>query len=104
MAWTFDEFYKSAEERLGGIFEGLRSSTGRGELSAFVQPFDPYNRSSLLTPVVAAAGLCGLVLCSTIAVGAFTVTLAALVAVYFLLTEVFGYELELMPFPGQPGA
>ncbi|MFT4569938.1 MAG: hypothetical protein ACI8TX_000622 [Hyphomicrobiaceae bacterium] len=104
MAWTFEEFYKSSEERFGSLFQGLRARAEGGPLSTLVQPVDPYNRSSILTPIVSAAALCGLVVCATVAVGAFSITLAALMAVYFLLTEIFGYELELMPFPGQPNA
>lgn len=101
MGWSFENLYKSTEDGISSLFSAFRDDSGAGSLSTLVQPVDPYNRSSILTPVVTAAALCGVVIASVVAVTSFSLTMAALLAVYFLLTEVFGYELEVMPFPGQ---
>jgi len=111
MPWTFDEFYSDVESTVGSIFSGLRSGLGSSlgganpstNLSTLLSPVYPYNRSSILTPIVAAVGVATMVVLSAAAIGGLTVTVAAMMALFYLLTEVFGYELELAPFtaPGR---
>ncbi len=99
MAWTIDDIYDEIAGQFGGILGGVDEERTNGGLSTLLAPVDPYNRSPLLASLVTAVGAVSLLVLSGLAVGTFAVTLASLLAIYFLLTEVFGYELSLAPFP-----
>lgn len=66
---------------------------------SLVSPVDPYNRSTVLTPIVAAAGVVGVVMLSGVAIAASITAAAALLALYFLLSHVFGFDIT-MDLPG----
>lgn len=108
MAWNFNELFQDIEGRMTGIYEGFTAAAGgaksAAELSSFVTPVDPFNRSSFFTPIIAGAGVLGVVLLAGVAITTFSVTMAAMLAIFFLLTEVFGYELELAPFAANPNS
>ncbi|RMD83096.1 MAG: hypothetical protein D6815_07500 [Candidatus Dadabacteria bacterium] len=87
--------WSSAKAEIEGFVEAFRRQNTEAALSALVTPVDPFNRSPLLTPVVAALGVAGILFLSSVAAGALMAAAAALLAVYFLLTEVFGYEIDL---------
>jgi hypothetical protein len=70
-------------------------------MRALIAPIEPFNRSRVIAPVIAAAGVAGLVVLSGIALSAIITAAAALAAMYFLLTQVFGYEISLI-VPGTP--
>ncbi|MFQ5477035.1 MAG: hypothetical protein ACE5E4_00275 [Candidatus Binatia bacterium] len=87
---------------LGGMgqqFEGLFNAfVEEGEDSGFsslLAPVAPFNSSGVLTPLVSVAGCISIIMLSGVAVGALATLLASLLAVYFLLTEVFGYNIAL---------
>ncbi len=99
-SWPFDDLYESLNEQLSSLF-GSSVDEGRSyDLSTLLAPVDPFNRSPLFTPVVRTLGAVGIVCLSGVALGGLAVALAAFAALYFLLTEVFGYELALAPVPG----
>jgi len=101
MDWTFSSLFESIESHVGGIYDSLRRETREGGLRSLVSPVDPFNRSKILTPLVAAAGIVSVVMLSGLAVSAFVTALTAFLALYYLLTQVFGYELSMvMPGPG----
>jgi hypothetical protein len=79
----------------GGLYEGIRREARETGVGALVTPVDPFNRSRVLAPVIAAAGVVSVLLLSGVAIGAVVTAAAALLAVYYLLTQVFGYELTL---------
>ena len=64
-----------------------------------ISPVDPYNRSAVLTPIVAAAGVVGVVMLSGIVIASAVTAAAALLALYFLLSRVFGFDIT-MDLPG----
>jgi hypothetical protein len=102
MDWNFEQLFKDIEGRVTGIFEGFsqaaEGASAAADLSSLVTPVDPFNRSSFFTPIIAGAGVLSVVLLAGVAITTFSVTMAAMLAIFFLLTEVFGYELELAPF------
>ena len=81
MDWTFEDL--------------LDSAGGSDGLASLFTPVAPYNTNSLLTPLVAAAAAGAVVVLGGIAMGAFAAAMVAIMAVYFLLTSVFGYELTV---------
>ncbi|MEE8312310.1 MAG: hypothetical protein V3R77_08635 [Candidatus Binatia bacterium] len=94
MGWNFDEMWSSVGEQVQGLFDAFDDETREGGLASLMSPIDPFNRSAVLTPIVAAAGVVGVVMLSGVAVGAMITTLSALMAIYYLLTAVFGYEIS----------
>jgi len=93
---AFDDFGRQAHEWYSAFAKHARD---RG-LRSFVEPVDPYNRSRVLAPAVAAAGVVGVVLLGGVVVAASVIAAAALLAMIFLLTGVFGYDLSLtVPTP-----
>ena len=82
------------------LMENLRQETTERGLMPLLEPIAPFNQSPLLLPLVVAGSLVSLVFLSGIAIGAFAALFTALLALYLLLSEVFGVSLEFHPFPG----
>ena len=80
------------------LLETIRQETSQHGLMPLLEPVAPFNRSRLLLPLVIAGGLMSLLLLSGVAIGAFATLLSALIALYLLLSEVFGVTLEFSPF------
>jgi len=94
MNWSFSDLWGSVEEQVQGLFDAVGDESRQGGFASLVTPVDPFNRSAILTPIVAAAGVVGVVMLSGVAVGATITTISALLAVYYLLSAVFGYEIS----------
>lgn len=92
----FEYIYDQAKQ----LMENLRQETNERGLMPLFEPVAPFNRSPLLLPLVVAGSLVSLVFLSGIAIGAFAALFTALLALYLLLSEVFGVSLEFHPFPG----
>lgn len=86
-----DYVYDQAKQ----LIDSVRQETRERGLLALVEPVAPFNRSRLLLPLVVAGSLISLVFLSGIAIGACAALFTALVALYLLLSEVFGVSLEL---------
>jgi hypothetical protein len=95
MRWPFAEACEPPQRMFGNLYEGIRREAKETGVSALVTPVDPFNRSRVLAPVIAAAGVVSVLVLSGVAVGAMVTAAAALLAVYYLLTQVFGYELTV---------
>jgi hypothetical protein len=65
-------------------------------LRAYLQPVGPYN-AGLAAPLATVAGIVGIVFLSGVAVAGLTTALLALLALWMLLSEVFGFSFELSP-------
>lgn len=100
MRWPFAEACEPFQRVFGNLYEGIRREARETGVGALVTPVDPFNRSRVLAPVIAAAGVVSVLLLSGVAIGAVVTAAAALLAVYYLLTQVFGYELTV----AMPGA
>jgi hypothetical protein len=99
MRWPFAEACEPFQRVFGDLYEGIRREARDTGVGALVTPVDPFNRSRVLAPVIAAAGVVSVFLLSGVAIGAAVTAVAALLAVYYLLTQVFGYEL-VVAMPG----
>lgn len=95
----WEELLETARNQMRGWYEAFSDETRVSGVASLLTPVDPYNRSSVLTPIVAAAGAVGLIMFAGAAVAAMAVAVAALLAVCYLLTEVFGYEVSLAGVP-----
>jgi hypothetical protein len=82
------------------LLDNLRQETTERGLMPLLEPVAPFNQSPLLLPLVVAGSLISLIFLSGIAIGAFAALFTALLALYLLLSEVFGVSLEFHPFPG----
>jgi len=98
------EDWQARMEKLGRGMEGLFGSgdgtrpDGEPGFETLFAPVDPYNRWPLFAPVVSVLGAAAVFALTGVAVAAMVVLAAALLAVWFLLSEVFGYEV-LVPGP-----
>jgi hypothetical protein len=99
--WPFQGSCDDLRTYAEGLFDKLRREARRSEVRALVAPIDPFNRSRVLAPLVAAAGVFSVLVLSGVAVGAIAAAATALLAIYLLLTRVFGYQIELA-MPGAP--
>ncbi len=95
MNWTVSGLAEDLRSQVFEFLQSVRRESHESGFSALLAPVDPFNRSDLLTPLVTIAGIIGMLVLSGVAVGALATTLVALLALYFLLTQVFGYELSL---------
>lgn len=86
-------------EQARQLLENIRQETGERGLMPLLEPVAPFNQSPVLLPLVVASSLIALLLLSGIAIGAFAALFTALLALYLLLSEVFGVSLEFHPFP-----
>jgi len=102
-------FLDEAGRRLDGFWQSFSQvgfsevSSTASEVTALFEPVAPYNASELLTPLVSlAAGVSVLVLAG-VSVAALAALLASLIALAFILAEVFGYDVSLVA-PGGAAA
>ena len=86
-------------EQARQLLENIRQETSERGLMPLLEPVAPFNQSPLLLPLVVAGSLISLIVLSGIAIGAFAALFTALLALYLLLSEVFGVSLEFHPFP-----
>jgi hypothetical protein len=105
-----------AEDDASRSFAGIFGSQGEGTWSrggarddepgfgTLFAPIAPFNRWPFLSPVVAVAGAAAIFALTGIAAAALVVMSLALLAVVFLLTQVFGYEIVLPNMPNMPNA
>ena len=88
-------------EEIGNQLWGVAEAFGaemRGQgLLSLLRPVAPFNRPSFLAPAVTVGALITFLMLSGVAVTALGALLAALLALYLLLVEVFGVTVELHP-------
>jgi hypothetical protein len=90
----FEYLYDQARQ----LLENIRQETNERGLMPLLEPVAPFNQSPLLLPIVIAGSLISLIFLSGLAIGAFATLFTALLALYLLLSEVFGVSLEFHPF------
>jgi len=94
--------HQSGWSEFGRSFPGNWASTAEDSEQAFrslFAPVDPWNRWPLLNPVISIAGGAAVLLLAGVAAASLVVMSFALLAVVFLLNQVFGYEVTLPPVP-----
>ncbi len=75
--------------------DDLVSREAATEIVRLTRPVDPFNYSDLLAPVIGLAGLLLGVILSGVALASLGTLLASMLALGFLLTEVYGVTLEV---------
>jgi hypothetical protein len=95
MRWSIPDLCKRLEGYGEDLYDALRRETRDTGVRALIAPIEPFNRSRVLSPIIAAAGVVSFLALSGIAVGAIVTAIVALLAIYYLLTQVFGYEISL---------
>ena len=78
----------------GGENQSPGEEPGFGTLFA---PVAPFNRWPFLSPIIGIAGAAAIFALTGVAAAALVVMSLALLAVVFLLTQVFGYEIVMPP-------
>ena len=95
MRWPFAGTWEEIEGYAGGLWDALRRETRDTGMRALIAPVEPFNRSRVLSPLVAGAAIVAVLTLTGIAAAAVVTAAAALAAIYYLLTQVFGYEVTL---------
>ena len=85
----YQDIFEQLRDQMEGLFSQFDGGEGLSNTLALFEPVGDYAEALGFKPLVAAAGLSGVVL------AALVTAMIALAAVYFLLTEVFGFELSL---------
>ena len=86
-------------EQLLGLWQQVREQRPETGYLPLLRPVAPYDAPEVFSPLSALGVLLALVVTSGIALGALGILLAALLALYFLMTEVLGITVELrQPF------
>lgn len=85
------------QTQLWSVWDTFRTEVDRQGLLPLLRPVAPFNEPRLLAPAVTIGGLLTFVLLSGVAVTALGALLLALLALYLLLVQVFGFSIELHP-------
>ena len=93
-----DSWFQGVRTQLGGVVDALWGEVKQHGILQVLEPVPPFNRPGFLSPAVAVGGLLSILLLSGLAVTAFGSLLLALLALYILLVEVFGFSVELTAF------
>jgi len=103
MDWNWREAFERVERQADDFYRAFAEGVRDHGLRSLASPIDPFNRSAVLTPIVAAAGIVGIVLLSGVVIASAVTAASALLALYFLLSRVFGFDIVL-DVPGQAAA
>jgi len=81
-----------------GVVDELGQQVSEQGFMPLLRPVAPFNEPAVLAPVVAVSALIGFFFLSGVAISAFATLIVALLAIYLVLAQVFGYSLEFVPF------
>jgi len=85
-------------EQLWSVAEAFGAEVREHGFFAVLRPVAPFNQPSFLVPVVTVGALVSFLLLSGVAVASLGALLAAMLALYLILVQVFGVSIELYPF------
>jgi hypothetical protein len=92
-----NSLFTMLREQLYGLWQQVRE---RGDAQGYLpllRPVAPYAGPEAVSPITMLAVLLGIVVISGVAFAALGVLLLALLALYFLFTEVLGLTIEVKP-------
>ena len=98
-SFDFEDALRNFRRNFGGGFTSTSTDGEEPGFATLFAPVDPWNRFPLLAPIISVVGATAVILFTGIAATSLVVMSFALMAVWFLLSEVFGYE--VVP-PGRP--
>jgi hypothetical protein len=79
------------------IVKDVGLQLGDDGILPLLRPVAPFNEPAVLAPVVAISAVLGLIIFSGVAISAFATLMIALLALYLVLAEIFGYSFEFIP-------
>jgi hypothetical protein len=79
------------------IVKDMGVQLGDEGILPLLRPVAPFNEPAMLAPVIAISAVIGVVVCSGVAISAFATLMVALLALYLVLAEIFGYSFEFVP-------
>jgi hypothetical protein len=82
---------------LWGVVGEFSQQVREQGLLPLLRPVAPFNEPAVLAPVVAVTAMIGFFFLSGIAISAFAAFVVALLAIYLVLAQVFGYSFEFIP-------
>lgn len=83
--------------QLWGVGEAFYGEVRERGVLPMLRPVAPFNRPGFLAPVVTIGGLIAALLLSGLAITSLGAFMAALLALYMLLVQVFGISIEVHP-------
>ena len=95
---TTGNWLEDISEQLWGVAEAFGAEVKQHGFFAVLRPVAPFNQPNFLVPLVTVGALVTFLLLSGVAVASLGGLLAALLALYLILVQVFGVSLELHPF------
>lgn len=79
------------------VVQGVGQQISEQGVFPLLKPVAPFNEPAVLAPVVAVSALLAFFMLSGVAVSAFATLVVALLALYLVLAEIFGYSFEFIP-------
>ena len=83
--------------RVRGLVDQMGTQLGEQGFLPLFRPVAPFNEPAVLAPIVALSAMIGVAMFSGLALSAFATLIVALLALYLLLAEIFGYSFEFVP-------
>ena len=91
--------FEYLRQSVADLWKQVRQEGSIGGFLPLIRPVPPYDGPLALSPLTTIGVLLGLVITSGIALSALGVLLVALLALYFLMSEVLGLKIEIKPLP-----
>jgi hypothetical protein len=80
-----------------GVVNELGQQINDQGILPLLRPVAPFNEPALLAPVIAGFAIIGFFFFSGVALSAFATLTIALLVLYLVLAEIFGYSFEFVP-------
>jgi hypothetical protein len=80
-----------------GVVGDLGQQLAQHGVVPLLRPVAPFNEPAVLAPVVAGLAIIGFFFFSGVAISAFATLIVALLVLYLVLAEVFGFSFEFVP-------
>lgn len=95
---TTNGWLEEIGEQLWGVAEAFGAEVRQHGFFTVLRPVAPFNQPGFLVPVVTVGAIGAFLLLSGIAVASLGGLVAAMLALYLIVVQVFGVSVELYPF------
>ncbi len=83
--------------RFRGVVGDIGQQLAQHGVMPLLRPVAPFNEPAVLAPIVAGLAIIGFFFFSGVAISAFATLVVALLVLYLLLAEIFGFSFEFVP-------
>lgn len=94
---TIGTWLETMYGQVRGVVGELGEQLGQHGVVPLLHPVAPFNQPPLLAPVVAGLAIIGFFFFSGVAISAFATLVVALLVLYLVLAEIFGFSFEFVP-------